>query len=225
MTKFTAVVVAAGNGQRLGTDKTFLELVGKPLIAWPVDVLQNSEHINEIILVLHENKLDIGHNLTQKNRWSKVTAICAGGKRRQDSVRNGLFAINRSDWVLIHDGARPFLTEKLINDGIKAAAETGAAAACTPVKDTIKLVDDNEIVTQTLNRNYLRAVQTPQVFRLEILKKAYELVSSAVIDDASLVEEAGYRVKLYPGDYENIKITTPDDLLLAEVIARGRSKP
>jgi 2-C-methyl-D-erythritol 4-phosphate cytidylyltransferase len=222
MPKFAAVVVSAGIGQRMGADKAFLDLGGKPLIAWSVDVLQQSDLINEIVLVLHKNKLDAGRELMKKHKWSKISGICAGGELRQDSVRNGILAINKSDWVLIHDGARPFLTERLISDGIKAAAETGAAVACTDVKDTIKLVDDNEIVTQTINRNRLRAVQTPQVFRLDLLKKAYELISSEVTDDSSIVEKAGYRVKLYPGDYENIKITTPDDMLLAELIAKGR---
>jgi 2-C-methyl-D-erythritol 4-phosphate cytidylyltransferase len=222
MPKFAAVVVSAGIGQRMGADKAFLELGGKPLIAWSVDTLQASDSINEIVLVLHKNKLDVGRDLMKKHRWSKITGICAGGELRQDSVRNGILSISKSDWVLVHDGARPFLTEKLIADGIKAAAETGAAVCCTDVKDTIKLVDDNEIVTQTLSRNRLRAVQTPQVFRLDLLKKAYELISSEVTDDAGIVEKAGYRVKLYPGDYENIKVTTPEDLLLAEIIAKGR---
>jgi 2-C-methyl-D-erythritol 4-phosphate cytidylyltransferase len=222
MPKFAAVVVSAGIGQRMGADKAFLELGGKPLIAWSVDILQASDSINEIVLVLHKNKLDAGRDLMKKHKWSKITGICAGGELRQDSVRNGILSIGKSDWVLVHDGARPFLTEKLIADGIKAAAETGAAVCCTDVKDTMKLVDDNEIVTQTLNRNRLRAVQTPQVFRLDLLKKAYELISSEVTDDAGIVEKAGYRVKLYAGDYENIKITTPEDLLLAEIIAKGR---
>lgn len=224
MAKFAAVVVAAGNGQRMGVDKTFLELGGRPLIAWPLDILENNEMINEIILVLHKDRIDAGRDLMKKNRWHKITAICAGGNRRQDSVKNGLASISKSDWVLIHDGARPFLTERLINDGIKAAEETGAAVACTEVKDTIKLVDDSEAVLQTLNRNQLKAVQTPQIFRLDILTKAYDMINSEVTDDATIVEKAGYRVKLYPGDYENIKITTPDDLLLAEIIAKGRWK-
>ena len=222
MPKFAAVVVGAGIGQRMGKDKAFLELAGKPLIAWSVDMLQNCDLITEIVLVLHKNKMDEGRELMKKRRWSKISAICAGGELRQDSVRSGLLSISRSDWVIVHDGARPFLTNKLISDGIAAAAETGAAVACTDVKDTIKLVDDNEIVTQTLNRNRLRAVQTPQVFRLDLLKKSYELITSEVTDDAGIVEKAGYRVRLYPGDYGNIKVTTPDDLLLAEIIAKGR---
>jgi 2-C-methyl-D-erythritol 4-phosphate cytidylyltransferase len=222
MPKYAAVVVAAGIGQRMGADKAFMELCGKPLIAWPVDTFQACEAISEIVLVLHKNKLDAGRELMKKHKWSKISGICAGGELRQDSVRNGILSISKSDWVLVHDGARPFLTGKLIDDGIKAAEETGAAVCCTDVKDTIKLVDDNEIVTQTLNRNRLRAVQTPQVFRLDLLKKAYELISSEVTDDAGIVEKAGYRVKLYPGDYGNIKVTTPEDLLLAEIIAKGR---
>jgi len=222
MPRYAAVVVSAGIGQRMGADKAFLNLGNKPLIAWSVDVLQGCGLIDEIVLVLHKNKLNEGRELMKQRKWSKISGICAGGELRQDSVRNGILAISRSDWVLVHDGARPFLTDRLISDGIQAAVETGAAVACTDVKDTIKMVDDNEIVIQTLNRNRLRAVQTPQVFRLDLLKKAYELISSEVTDDSSIVEKAGYRVKLYPGDYENIKITTPDDIVLAEMIAKGR---
>lgn len=219
MSKYAAVVVSAGIGQRMGADKTFIEIGGKPLIAWSVDTLQSCDMINEIVLVLHKTKIDRGRDLMRQRQWSKISGICEGGELRQDSVRNGLLSISRSDWVLVHDGARPFLTDKLIMDGIKAAEETGAAVCCTDVKDTIKQVDDNEIVTQPLARHRLRAVQTPQVFRLDLLKKAYELISSEVTDDSSIVEKAGYRVRLYPGDYENIKITTPDDMLLAEMIA------
>jgi len=124
--------------------------------------------------------------------------------------------------VVIQDGARPFLTEKLIADGIEAAEPTGASAAAIEVKDTIKQVDGTGIVMQTLQRESLRAVQTPQVFRTAILKKAYDTFKSRVTDDAGIVELAGYKVKLYPGEYENIKVTTPEDLLLAEMIARKR---
>jgi 2-C-methyl-D-erythritol 4-phosphate cytidylyltransferase len=222
MTNVTAIVVSAGVGKRLGQDKTFLDLGGRPVIAWSIVALQQSSSISEIIVVLHKTSLDAGRKLVAHNRWSKVHAVCEGGELRQDSVRNGLSAVSGCDAVLIHDGARPFLTDALIEDGIEAAAQTGAAAAAVEVKDTIKQVDDSGIVSQTLHRSRLRAVQTPQVFRLNVIRKAYELLSGEFTDDAAIVERAGYKVKLYTGDYNNIKITTPDDLALAEILARGR---
>jgi 2-C-methyl-D-erythritol 4-phosphate cytidylyltransferase len=208
----------------MGSDKTFLKLADKPLIAWTVDVLQRSKSIDRIVLVLQEGKLDAGKQMTTGRQWSKVSGICAGGDVRQDSVKNGLALVDDYDWVLIQDGARPFLTEKLITEGLEAAGPTGAAAAAIEVKDTIKQVDEMGMVLQTLQRDGLRAVQTPQVFRTTILKKAYDMIKSPVTDDAGIVELAGYRVKLYPGEYENIKVTTPEDLLLAEIIARKRIK-
>ncbi|MGA2158800.1 MAG: 2-C-methyl-D-erythritol 4-phosphate cytidylyltransferase [Dehalococcoidia bacterium] len=224
MPKVAAIVVSAGAGQRMGSDKTFLKLGDKPLVAWPVDVLQLSKSIDRIILVLQEARIDEGKNLAAGRKWSKVSAICAGGEFRQESVKNGLELVDDCNWVLVQDGARPFLTEKLIADGIEAAGTTGAAVAAVEVKDTIKEVDETGIVLQTLQRDSLRAVQTPQVFRTTILKKAYSIVQDRVTDDAGIVELAGYRVKLYPGEYENIKVTTPEDLLLAEIIAAKRVK-
>lgn len=222
MGNIAAIVVSAGVGQRMGTEKTFLNLGGKPLISWSVDILQQNKLINEIVLVLHKSRLDAGRELMVQREWSKVICICAGGNLRQDSVKNGLQAVKDCEWLIIHDGARPFLTDKLLNDGIEVAMQVGAAAAAVEMKDTVKQVDDSGIVLETLYRNRLRIVQTPQVFRLEILKKAYDLINSEVTDDSSIVELAGFKVKLYPGDYENIKITTPDDMMLAEIIARGR---
>jgi 2-C-methyl-D-erythritol 4-phosphate cytidylyltransferase len=216
------VVVSAGTGQRLGQDKTFSDLMGKPVIAWSLDILQDSGIINDIVLVLHKNGLDGGKKLVAERGWSKVVSVCEGGRLRQDSVRNGLERISNCEYVLVHDGARPFLTKKLIEDGIEAVRQIGAAVAAVPVKDTIKEVDGDELVTRTLERSLLWAVQTPQVFRVDILKKAYMALNCEFTDDAAIVERAGYKVKLYPGDYSNIKITTPEDLILAEMTARSR---
>jgi 2-C-methyl-D-erythritol 4-phosphate cytidylyltransferase len=222
MSETAAIVVGAGLGQRMGQDKTFLSLGGKPVIAWSVGTLQQSKSIEAIVIVLHKNNLDAGRRLMTENSWAKVVAICQGGDLRQDSVQNGLKAVGRCKWVLVHDAARPFLTEALINNGIEAAQQTGAAAAAVEVKDTIKQVSESDIVVQTLHRDRLRCVQTPQVFRTDILRKAYEMGGGKFTDDASAVEVAGYKVKLYPGDNKNIKITTPEDLLLAEAIVGGR---
>jgi len=217
-----AIVVGAGSGSRIGADKAFLDLAGKPVIAWPVEVLQRNVNVREIILVLHKSRLEEGRSLADKGGWSKVTRVCAGGKLRQDSVKNGLDNVSDCELVLIHDAARPFLTDRLIDDGIKAAGSTGAAAAAVPVKDTVKQVDENQVVSATLPRERLMAVQTPQVFRYKILKGAYGSLEGEVTDDAAAVERIGFKVRLYMGDYGNIKITTREDLALAEIIAKRR---
>ncbi len=217
-----AVIVGAGSSQRLGADKVFLPLAGKPLLAWSVDVCQNCELLSQIVIVLNESNLDSGRNLVAERGWSKVVGVCLGGERRQDSVRQGLKELKRCDWVVIHDGARPFLTLDLIRDGLEAARGTGAATAAVPVKDTIKLGDDNEMVRETLHRQRLWAVQTPQVFRFDIITRAHGQVTDEVTDDATLAERLGYEVKLYMGSYQNIKITTPEDLALAEIVVKDR---
>jgi 2-C-methyl-D-erythritol 4-phosphate cytidylyltransferase len=222
MSQTGVVIAGAGSSQRMGTDKVFIPLAGKPLLAWSVDVCQGCELVNHIVIVLSESKLDLGRRLVAERGWSKVVEVCPGGKRRQDSVRQGLNKLKGCDWVIIHDGARPFLTLELIRDGLEAAQSTGAAVAAVPVKDTIKLCGSDLIVRETLNRQELWAAQTPQVFRFDIITKAHEQVKDDVTDGASMVEQLGYKVKLYMGSYGNIKITTPEDLALAEVIARKK---
>lgn len=219
MERVAAIVVGAGSGERMGADKIFAGLAGKPVIAWSLDVLQGCEAINEIILVLHKDKIEAGKKLVAQRRLTRVSAVCEGGRLRQDSVMKGLEQVRGCQWVLVHDGARPFLTGKLIEDGIQAAKQTGAAVAAVPLKDTVKEVDGDGVVTRTPERNLLWAVQTPQVFRAGILKEAYRALNGEFTDDASVVERAGYKVKLYPGDEHNIKITTPQDRLLAEMTA------
>jgi 2-C-methyl-D-erythritol 4-phosphate cytidylyltransferase len=220
--RVAAIVVGAGSGERMGSDKIFAGLAGKPVIAWSLDVLQDCQAIHEIVLVLHKDKMETGKKMVAQRGLTRVSAICAGGRLRQDSVRKGLQQVQGCQWVLVHDGARPFLTNKLIDDGIEAARRTGAAVAAVPLKDTVKEVDGDGLVTRTPERGLLRAVQTPQVFRADILKTAYRALDGEFTDDAAVVERAGYTVKLYPGDDSNIKITTPQDLLLAEMMAGSR---
>ncbi|MFA5078232.1 MAG: 2-C-methyl-D-erythritol 4-phosphate cytidylyltransferase [Dehalococcoidia bacterium] len=217
-----AVVVGAGSGSRMGAEKTFLNLAGRPVIAWPVEVLQRNKNISEIVLVLHKNNVDEGRSLAAAMGWSKVKTVCAGGNLRQDSVKKGLASISDCELVLVHDAARPFLTDRLINEGIEAARSSGSAVASVPVKDTIKQMGEDGMVAATLPRSRLMAIQTPQVFRFKILKDAYASLSGEVTDDAAAVERTGLKVKLYNGDYENIKITTREDLVLAEIIAERR---
>ncbi len=219
--KVGALIVAAGSSRRMGgADKVLALLGGKPILARVVDAFQRCSLIDQIVVVLSEQNLERGKQLVAEQGWSKVTGVCAGGRRRQDSVAAGLRRLSNCNWVVIHDGARPLVTVDLINRGLEAARETGAAVAAVPVTDTIKLVGDDRIVHQTPPRQNLWAVQTPQVFRFDIITEAYRKARGDVTDDASLAEQLGYRVKIYMGSYDNIKITTPDDLALAEVLWR-----
>jgi 2-C-methyl-D-erythritol 4-phosphate cytidylyltransferase len=217
--KTGVVIVGAGSSQRMGRDKVFMSLAGKPMLAWSVDFCQSCKLVDHIAIVVNETKLELGRRLAAERRWSKVVEICAGGKRRQDSVRQGLNELDDCDWVIIHDAARPFLTADLISDGLEAAQTTGAAVAAVPIKDTVKLGSSDMMVTRTLNRQELWAIQTPQIFRFDIIAEAHEQITKDVTDDAGMVEQLGRKVKLYMGSYNNIKITTPEDLALAELIA------
>lgn len=215
-----AVIVAAGKSQRMGgVDKVLALLGGKPVLARVVDVFQKCNSIDQIVVVLNEQNLEPGEQLVAKPGWSKVS-VCLGGERRQDSVLAGLSQLNSCGWVVIHDGARPLVTADLIEDGLAAAQETGAAVAAVPVTDTIKVAGDDRLVQETPPRQKLWAVQTPQVFRFDIIVEAYRQAKDEVTDDATLVEQLGYRVKLYMGSYDNIKVTNINDLALAEVLLR-----
>jgi 2-C-methyl-D-erythritol 4-phosphate cytidylyltransferase len=219
--KLGVVIVAAGGGQRMGgINKSFAPLGGKPLLAWAVDTCHRCSLVQHIVLVLNDKDLTRGQKLKEERGWSKVV-ICLGGARRQDSVREGLHRLRDCDWVMIHDGARPFLTLDLIEDGLKAASETGAVVAAVPVKDTIKLAAGGKLIKETLQRDGLWAAQTPQIFSFDVITKAYEKLAAEVTDDAAAVEHLGYKVKLYMGDYNNIKVTTPGDLALARIIAKS----
>jgi len=221
LTQIGTVIVGAGHSKRMGTDKIFLPLGGKPLLAWSVEACQNYKPITQIVIALNKNNMDLGQRLVAERGWTKVISVCLGGSQRQDSVKAGLKKLKECEWIIIHDGARPFLTSDLLETGLEAAKTTGAAVAAVPVKDTIKLSDKDGIIKKTLQRNHLWAVQTPQVFKFDIINQAYKQIDQEVTDDASLVEKFGGQVKLYHGSYRNIKITTPEDLALAEILAKG----
>lgn len=214
------VIVAAGTSQRMaGMNKLFASLKGKPLLAWSVDTCQRCSLVKEIVVVLNDRDLARGQRLKEERAWSKVT-LCPGGARRQDSVSQGLRYVRSCGWVMIHDGARPFLTQDLIEDGLKTGKKTRAAVAAVPVKDTIKLADTRKLIMETLRRDRLWVAQTPQVFDFDVIARVYENLAVEVTDDATAVERLGYRVQLYRGDYRNIKVTTREDLALARMIAR-----
>lgn len=217
--KVGAVIVAAGKGERMGrVDKMFAILGGKPVLARVVDTFHKCKSVDQIVVVISRENLEKCQQLVAEEGWSKVTDVCLGGERRQDSVTAGLSRLSQCEWVVIHDGARPLVTVGLIDCVLTEARETGAAVAAVPVTDTIKIAWDDQIVRETPPRGNLWAVQTPQVFRFDIIAKAYQQVKAEATDDATLVERLGYKVKLYMGAYDNIKITTPDDLVLAGVL-------
>jgi len=218
--KVGVVIVAAGTSQRMvGINKLFASLKRRPLLTWSVDTCQMCRLVRQIILVLNDKDLARGQKLKKERNWSKVT-LCRGGPLRQDSVREGLKQLRDCDWVVIHDGARPFLTPDLIKNGLKVADEFGAAVAAVPTKDTIKLAGNGNLIKETLQRDRLWAAQTPQIFSFDGITRAYKNLTTEVTDDATAVERLGCRVQLYMGDHRNIKVTTPEDLALARVIAR-----
>jgi 2-C-methyl-D-erythritol 4-phosphate cytidylyltransferase len=220
--KTAAIIVAAGRGERMGgVDKVFASLAGKPVLAWVVAAFQQCDLIEQIVIVLSESSLEQGKRLIKEWGWTKVTDVCLGGERRQDSVLAGLSQLKDCQWVVIHDGARPLVNEELIKNGLEAAEESGAAVTAVPVTDTIKVAGDDYFVQGTPPRRNLWLVQTPQVFRFDIMARAYRKMEGEVTDDAALVERLGYRVKLYMGSYDNIKITTKNDLALAEILLKG----
>jgi len=214
------VIVAAGTSQRMGgINKLFASLMGKPLLAWSVDTCQRYSLVQQIVLVLNNEDLARVWRLKKERGWSKV-ALCQGGTKRQDSVKEGLKQIIGCDLVMIHDGARPFLTRDLIEDGLKIVGEIEAAVAAVPVKDTIKIAADERLIGETLERDKLWATQTPQIFSFDVINKAYTNLKTDVTDDATAVERLGRKTQLYMGDYRNIKVTTTEDLEVARIIAR-----
>ncbi|MCK4244508.1 MAG: 2-C-methyl-D-erythritol 4-phosphate cytidylyltransferase [Candidatus Omnitrophica bacterium] len=223
----TAVVPAAGKGKRVGCqlNKPFFLLEGKPLLAYSLLTLEESSLVNDIILVVEESKILEARRLVRKYRISKVKEIVAGGKSRQDSVASGLRRIGPlCELVLIHDGARPFLTEELIRRTTLAAKRYKAAAPGFPISDTIKEVRSSSFIKSTIkNRESFWAVQTPQAFRAKIIQKAYFRAKKDHFlgtDSASLVEGIGVPVRIIKGDPYNIKITTKNDLLLAKALLK-----
>ncbi len=221
--KVGAVIASAGSSQRMaGVDKILADLDGAPVLSHVIDVFDRCPIIDQIVVVLSAPNLRAGSELVADRRWTKVTDICEGGSRRQDSVANGIARLSNCTWVVIHDGARPMVTEGLIEQGLDAASETGAAIAAVPVTDTIKVVGPNMLVQGTPPRQSLWSVQTPQVFRFDLIKEAYNQTKFEVTDDSTAVERLGHKVKVYTGSYDNMKITTPDDLAVAGVLWRKR---
>lgn len=224
MSKVSAVIVAAGKGTRMKADinKQFLNIKGKPILYYTLKAFENCELVDEIILVTAKDKKQYCMDeIVRKYDINKISAIVEGGKERQHSVFNGLKAVKKSDVVLIHDGARPFVDRSIIEQGIINAERYGACTCGVKPKDTIKYVDENGFSIDTLDRSSLFQVQTPQCFRYDLILACHEKGINegiAVTDDTSVVEYYGHKVYLYEGNYDNIKITTPEDLIIGERI-------
>lgn len=226
MKEIVAIVPAAGAGKRLGLgiNKAFAMLQGAPLLVHCLHMLQETELVERAIVVLAPTEVEDGKKLLASYQKQYFTGlpfvVVAGGKERQDSVMNGLAEVTEQEcYVAVHDGARPFAGKEVFARTLAVAKEYGAAIAAVPVKDTIKVVDAAGVVTATPVRSSLVAVQTPQIFEVGLLKKAYAYLANNpanVTDDASVVERLGHRVVVAMGRYENIKITTPEDLVFAD---------
>jgi 2-C-methyl-D-erythritol 4-phosphate cytidylyltransferase len=218
-----AVIVAAGRSSRMGgVDKIFAPLAGRPLITHAAGVFAACAAIDRFVVVTASERLADANAVLAPLQLSGLEAVCSGGERRQDSVRAGLEALRRVDTVLVHDAARPLVTADLIARGLETVVETGAAIAAIPAVDTLKEVDGDGTVLHTVPRERLWAVQTPQVFDFELLLAAHLKWPGDVTDDAMLVEAMGHRVKVFLGSPRNLKVTTSDDLLLAEALLAHR---
>ena len=222
------VIVAAGTGSRMnmGINKQFIKLEGKEVIVYTIEKFYNNPNIDDIVVVIKESESEFFKKEIIERYNFKNIKIAYGGKERQDSVYNGLKLLDeKCDIVLIHDGARPFVSNKTIDTCIEEAKEHKAIVVGVPVKDTIKVIDSNNNIVDTPNRSVLWAVQTPQTFNYNILLNAYEDAFESGFygtDDAMLVERIGHKVKMVEGSYNNIKITTKEDLSIGSQILNSR---
>lgn len=226
--KIAVIVAAAGKGTRMGTDipKQYLEIGGEPVLAKTLKVFSGMDEPDYIFVVANEEYIEHCDKIIEENRINKVRAVVKGGSQRQDSVYNALLEIKRlqpdTEYVLIHDGARPFATERVVSDVMKKSVECGAAIACVPMKDSLRMINDRR--SHSVDRSLYVSVQTPQGFELRPLIEAYEKAFEEGFygtDDAVLFERAGHRVEIVKGDYGNIKITTREDLPMENRVGTG----
>ena len=222
--RVAAIVPAAGKGRRIKSkiDKPYIELCGKPIIAHTLLKLSGNRYINEIIVVVNKKRIKTFERRIIDRFDIKKVKIVSGGRERKDSVFNALKKVSGNiDYVLIHDGVRPFITNKLINASLKTAQRFKASVVAVPVKPTLKYVKKDGHIQDTPDRKRFWEAQTPQVFKRDLIEKAYRELSRKAIDitdDSMLVEQIGLRPKIVLGSYNNIKITTPEDLKLARLL-------
>ena len=227
MAKVTALIPCAGQGKRMvaAVNKPYLEVYDRPLLAYTLDKFQSHSLVDEIILIAKSDEVEYcQREIVQKYGFTKVRSVVAGGLERQDSVRAGLAVVDEeAEWIIVHDGVRPLVTAETITLALNTAFVYQTAVVGVPVKDTIKIVRADLSVQETPDRTSLWHVQTPQVFRKDILLEAYEqayLLGWRGTDDAVLVEKSGGQVRMVRGEYTNIKVTTPEDLLYVKEMIR-----
>jgi 2-C-methyl-D-erythritol 4-phosphate cytidylyltransferase len=225
--KAAAIITAAGIGKRMGAGrpKQYLEVAGKPIVVHTIERFMGADGIEQLIVTVPPgDEASFESDIAKPLGLSEHVEVVAGGERRQDSVRNGLARVaDGIDVVLIHDGVRPFIRRETIGEAMRAAQDEGACIVAMPLKETIKFVDGSEYIDQTVDRAPLWGAQTPQSFRLDVIRRAFEEADAADFvgtDDAMLVERIGKPVKVIRGDYNNIKITTKEDLEIAEILAK-----
>jgi 2-C-methyl-D-erythritol 4-phosphate cytidylyltransferase len=223
-----AILVAAGQSRRMGFDKLFALLDGQPVVAHAIRIFEQTDCVSDIILVGRKGRLRELREVVVKNRFRKVSRIIAGGARRQDSVRLGLKQLGaKANYVAVHDAARPLVRIETIEQVFALARSCGAATCAAPVSDTLKRVDRDCVVIGGVERDRLYAVQTPQIFRRDLLVKAYAKVSKTklvITDEISAVEYLGEKIVLLPNNDPNFKITYPADLPLAEFVLQQRGR-
>jgi len=225
--KADAIIVSAGKGLRFmeGKKKQFTFLEGKPILAHTLDKFEACPLIRSVRLVVGQEDMDYClKEIVERYRFQKVSQIVPGGKWRQESVKNGIDALPKdTDIVAIHDGVRPLITQAILEDSIRSAERYGAVVLAVPVKETIKVSNPDKTVLKTLDRESLWQIQTPQTFQINVIREAHNRATAdgfVGTDDASLVERLGGKVHLLPGSHTNIKITTPEDFVLASLFLK-----
>ncbi|MFZ3071982.1 MAG: 2-C-methyl-D-erythritol 4-phosphate cytidylyltransferase [Thermodesulfobacteriota bacterium] len=226
--KTVAIIPSAGKGKRFGGKKNYLSLCGTPVLARTIEALESCRLIDAIVVAVRREDVEyVKNSVVKKFGLKKVLAVVKGGKERQDSVAAGLLAAGDSfGFVLVHDGARPLVTQGILEHAIKAAYRHGASVAAMPPKDTIKEIR-GRFIKKTIPRDTLVSVQTPQVFEYRLLRRAFDKAAKdgfRSTDEAALVERLGIKIISIQGSYENIKITTREDLAVAELILKGRAR-
>jgi 2-C-methyl-D-erythritol 4-phosphate cytidylyltransferase len=224
----TAIIVAAGSSRRMGFDKLFAPLAGKPVIAHSIAAFEQCKQVDEIVIVCREERIKSIEKLVKQEKFTKVTAVVAGGAERHFSVWNGLQAVDsKASYVAIHDGARPLVTPTLIKRCVELAQQKGACSCSAPIPDTVKRASTDQEVTDSVERSGLWAMQTPQVFNSGLILQAYASLmakNEQVTDEVSAVQKMGKKIALLRNDDWNLKITFPRDLEMAEHILELRDK-
>ena len=220
-----AILVAAGRSTRMGFDKLWADLGGRPVLAWSLAALARCAALDRLVVVTSEDRQDDAWRLVGRTVPARLRGRAViGGERRRDSVAAGLDALNDCTWVLVHDAARPFLSEAVIARGLDEVLTAGACVAALPARDTIKRVRSDRTVVETPAREELWTVQTPQIFRRDLVQVALAATDEDATDEAGLVERIGGTVRVFEGDVLGFKITTPDDLEIARALLTLRSK-